>query len=82
MNNKERIRRGYCRGYEGSKLVPAVAAVPLVTPNEAGFTIKAPKLETSEEFQGNGEWGVNLFSLSFLIPTVMLLKDLVFLELE
>lgn len=27
--------------------MPAVAAVPLLTPNEAGFTVKAPKLETS-----------------------------------
>lgn len=61
--------------------MPAVAAVPLVTPNETVFTVKAPKLETSKEFQGNGESDLNLFCLSFLIPTVMLLKDLVFLEL-
>lgn len=51
--------------------MPAVAAVPLVTPNEAVFTVKAPKLETSKEFQGNGESDINLFSLSFLIPTIM-----------
>lgn len=44
--------------------MPAVAAVPLVTPNEAVFTVKAPKLETSKEFQGNGESDLNLFSLS------------------
>ena len=61
--------------------MPAVAAVPLVTPNEAVFTVEAPKLETSKEFRGNGESDINLFSLSFLIPTVMLLKDSVFLEL-
>lgn len=53
--------------------MPAVAAAPLLTPNEAGFTVKSPKLETSKEFQGNGDRA--LFFLSFLIPTAMSLKD-------
>lgn len=60
--------------------MPAVAAVPLVTPNEAGFTVKAPKLETSKEFQGNGERDINLPKLSN--PHSNVTQDLVFLELE
>lgn len=59
--------------------MPAVAAVPLLPPNEAGFTVKAPKLETSKEFQGNGDR--TLFFLNFLIPTAIPLKDSVFLDL-
>lgn len=59
--------------------MPAVAAVPLLPPNEAGFTVKAPKLETSNELQGNGDR--TLFFLNFLIPTAIPLKDSVFLEL-
>lgn len=57
----------------------AVAAVALVTPNEAGFTVKAPKLETSKEFQGNGESDRDPFSLSFPVSTAMLLKGLMIL---
>lgn len=53
--------------------MPAIAAVPLLTPNEAGFTVKAPQLETSKEFQGNGDR--TLFFLSFLIPTAVPQKD-------
>lgn len=53
--------------------MPAVPVVPLLAPNEAGFTVKAPKFETSKEFQGNGDRA--LFFLSFLIPTAVPLKD-------
>lgn len=59
--------------------MPVVSAVPLLTPNEAGFTVKAPKSETSEEFRRNGDR--TLFFLNFVIPTAVPLKDSVFLEL-
>lgn len=62
--------------------MPAVAAVPLLTPNEAGFTVKAPKLETSVPLKDSYHCLLSYLSpfvLSLLIYMLFLYNFLCFL---
>lgn len=78
VNNKERSRRESI--VEGTRaLAGAGSCCSRTGYSKWGFTVKAPKLETSKEFQGNGESDIDLSSLSFPVSTAMLLKGLMIL---